>query len=235
MLIKAMIVDDERLARKELRTLLKEHSEIEITGEAASTSEALLSMERIFPDVVFLDINMPGESGFDLVRRVSRQPYFIFVTAYDAYALQAFDVEAIDYLLKPVHPDRLTQALARLKQRGGVLDTGTDRIYLSDRGRLYLLLPEEITHISGANDYSEVVSISHGAILDSRTLSAWESILPNRFIRIHRSTIVNLDHVAHIIRDTNNAYLVHLNISSIPPLRMSRRYASRLKNRFSSI
>ena len=236
---KALIVDDERLARKELRTLLRVHEEVEIVGEASNTKDAVAYMNRTTPDVVFLDIHMPGETGFDLIHRVSIQPQYVFVTAYDMHAVKAFDIEAIDYLLKPVRPDRLAQAISRLKplspssDNKKVSSSKSDRIYLSDRGQMFLVLLEDILHISGANDYSEVFSTSYGSILDSRTLGVWESLLPtNRFIRIHRSTIVNLDHVDCIVKGSQSAYLVYLRGQPSEPLKMSRRYAARLKDQF---
>ena len=235
--IKALIVDDERLARKELHTLLKSHAGIDVVGEAASTAEAVECVERLIPDVVFLDIHMPGESGFELLHRISKQPQFIFVTAYDAHAVRAFDVEAIDYLLKPVRPDRLARAIARLSAgnggKGNTIASQKERVYLSDRGHIYLIALQEIVHIGGAIDYSEVVTDTRGAILDGRTLSVWESILPaDRFIRIHRSTIVNMDWVKHMVRGSNNSCTVYLKDETMAPLKMSRRYAARLKDRF---
>jgi len=235
---KALIVDDERLARKELRTLLRVHEEVEIVGEASNTKDAVVYMNRTTPDVVFLDIHMPGETGFDLIHRVSLQPQYVFVTAYDIHAVKAFDIEATDYLLKPVRPDRLAQAINRLKPLNPLPDkpgpaTQLDRIYLSDRGQMFLVLLEDILHISGANDYSEVFSTTYGSILDSRTLGMWESLLPNnQFVRIHRSTIVNLDHVDCIVKGSQSAYLVYLRDQPTQPLKMSRRYAARLKDQF---
>ena len=235
---KALIVDDERLARKELRTLLRTHDDVEVIGEANNTTEAVAFMNRTPPDVVFLDIHMPGESGFGLIHRILMQPQYIFVTAYDVHAVKAFDIEAVDYLLKPVRPERLAQALSRLKPinlSGHIknYDSRIDRIYLSDRGQMYLVLLDDILQISGANDYSEVLSISFGSILDTRTLGVWESLLPaDRFVRIHRSTIVNLDQVERIVRDAKSTYRVYLKDRTMLPLKMSRRYASRLKDKF---
>ncbi|MBX2820998.1 MAG: LytTR family DNA-binding domain-containing protein [Rhodothermaceae bacterium] len=236
---KTLIVDDERLARKELRTLLRAHEVVDVVGEASSTKEAIAFMNQTPPDVVFLDIHMPGETGFDLIHRVSTQPQYIFVTAYDVHAVKAFDMEAIDYLLKPVRPDRLSQAISRLKPINASDNLKTsepraDRIYLSDRGQMYLVLLDDIQHISGANDYSEVMSMTHGSILDTRTLGMWESLLPtDRFVRIHRSTIVNLDQVDRIVRDAKSTYLIYLKDRAMQPLKMSRRYAARLKDQFS--
>ena len=236
---KALIVDDERLARRELRTLLREHEEVEIVGEVSNIKDAVAYMNRTIPDVVFLDIHMPRETGFDLIHRVSIQSQYVFVTAYDMHAVKAFDIEAVDYLLKPVRPDRLAQAINRLKPLNSALEnkmapgSPLDRIYLSDRGQMFLVLLEDILHISGANDYSEVFSTSYGSILDSRTLGMWESLLPtNRFIRIHRSTIINLDHVESIVKSPHGTYLVYLRGQPTKPLKMSRRYATRLKDQF---
>ena len=112
---KAIIIDDERLARNELRKLLSDHSEIEIIAEAANAEEGKQKIEELQPDLIFLDIQMPGKTGFDLLTELERAPHVIFTTAYDEYALKAFEVNALDYLLKPVEPKRLADALLKLE------------------------------------------------------------------------------------------------------------------------
>jgi len=116
--MRALIVDDERLARAELTRLLRAHPEIEIAGEARNAEEALELIARLAPDLLFLDIQMPGMSGFELLERLEQVPQVIFTTAYDQYAIQAFEVCALDYLLKPIAPNRLAAALAKLRPRG---------------------------------------------------------------------------------------------------------------------
>ena len=114
---KAIIIDDERLARNELKKLLQEFPEVEVIGEAANANEGIEKIESLNPDLVFLDIQMPGKSGFDMLTQIERAPHVIFVTAYDEYALKAFEVNALDYLMKPVEPKRLADALLKVKQK----------------------------------------------------------------------------------------------------------------------
>ena len=114
---KAIIIDDERLARNELKKLLQEFPEVEVIGEAANANEGIEKIESLNPDLVFLDIQMPGKSGFDMLTQIEKAPHVIFVTAYDEYALKAFEVNALDYLMKPVEPKRLADALLKVKQK----------------------------------------------------------------------------------------------------------------------
>ena len=112
--MKALIIDDERLARAELRRLLEKHPEVEIVGEARDAEDALAQIGGVEPELLFLDIQMPGANGFELLEQLDRVPLVIFTTAYDEYAIQAFEVNALDYLLKPVSPERLAAALGRM-------------------------------------------------------------------------------------------------------------------------
>ena len=115
-MLKVILIDDERLARNELRRMLTEFSDVEIIGEAANASEGIEKIEALNPDLIFLDIQMPGKSGFDMLSQLEKAPHVIFVTAYDEYALKAFDVNALDYLMKPVEPQRLAEALLKVRQ-----------------------------------------------------------------------------------------------------------------------
>src|SRR3954465_10435909 len=117
MMHKAVIIDDERLARNELKKLLADFPEVEVIGEAANANEGIDKIESLSPDLVFLDIQMPGKTGFDMLTELERAPHVIFVTAYDEYALKAFEVNALDYLMKPVEPKRLADALMKVKQK----------------------------------------------------------------------------------------------------------------------
>ncbi|HMV51687.1 MAG TPA: LytTR family DNA-binding domain-containing protein [Blastocatellia bacterium] len=239
---RAIIVDDERLARRELRSLLAEHPCIEIAGEAESVNQALEVARAIEPDVIFLDIKMPGQmpgaSGFDLVEQLDVTCRVIFVTAYDAYALRAFEVNALDYLLKPINPDRLAAALARLTanepapaQAARKLDY-TDRLFLEIGERAQFLKLDRIVCLRAAGDYSELVTTDGKTSLVLKSLKEWEERLPEKhFARIHRSTIVNLEYVERIEGWFNRAYQIYLR--QLPePLPVSRRYAAQLKQKF---
>jgi two-component system LytT family response regulator len=114
---RAIIIDDERLARNELKKLLQEFPEVEVVGEAANANEGIEKIESLNPDLVFLDIQMPGKSGFDMLTQIEKAPHVIFVTEYDEYALKAFEVNALDYLMKPVEPKRLADALLKVRQK----------------------------------------------------------------------------------------------------------------------
>ncbi|MDQ6903864.1 MAG: response regulator, partial [Bacteroidota bacterium] len=129
---KAIIIDDERLARNELKKLLLEFPEVEVIGEAANANEGIEKIESLNPDLVFLDIQMPGKSGFDMLTLVERAPHVIFVTAYDEYALKAFEVNALDYLMKPVEPKRLADALLKVK-----LKDEEEMLSYNNRGMLH--------------------------------------------------------------------------------------------------
>ncbi|HEU4533814.1 MAG TPA: LytTR family DNA-binding domain-containing protein [Polyangiaceae bacterium] len=250
----ALLVDDERLARRELRTLLDAHGSVEIVGEASSVREAVRRLETVTPDVVFLDVQMPRQSGFELLERVENSFRVVFVTAYDAYALRAFEVNALDYLLKPVHPDRLARTLGRLlapappdaeppeparaEAATPAADEGArplgadDHLFLSFDKRSRFVRVRSIACLCGAGDYSEVVLEDGQRALVSRTLRQWEERLPERsFVRIHRATIVNLDFVERVERNDDESYLVFLR-GLAEPLAMSRRQAARVKLRF---
>jgi two-component system LytT family response regulator len=233
---RAVIVDDERLARKELRSLLAEHPTIEITGEADSVKAAAPLICQTQPDVIFLDIQMPGASGFELLAQIAPAIKVIFVTAFDAYAIRAFEVNALDYLLKPINPTRLATALARLTNSEPMtalrrLDYD-DRLFLEINGRAQFLKLDQIVCLRAAGDYSELVTPDGKPALVLKSLKEWEERLPeNHFVRIHRSTIINLDYVERIEGHFNRSYQIYLR-SQTEPLLVSRRYAAHLKQKF---
>ena len=235
---KALIVDDERLARARLRTLLAAHPEITVVGEADGVAAALRAMAETPPEVLFLDIQMPGATGFDLVNQLERPVKIIFVTAYDTHAIRAFEVNALDYLLKPVPPERLAQAIARLDDAPQPT-TATARRPLEYDDSLFLSVGEtarflrvsDIQCIRAADVYSEVFTADHPPMLVHKPLAEWEARLPARnFVRIHRAAIVNLAVVERVEPWFNASWRVHLR-GLAEPVTMSRRYAARLKER----
>ncbi|UCF19233.1 MAG: response regulator transcription factor [Gemmatimonadota bacterium] len=233
---RVVIVDDERLARSELRTLLAEHPELEVVGEAESVSSAAEVIARENPDAVFLDIQLGAETGFDLLELIGAEPAIIFVTAYERHALRAFEVNALDYLLKPVTPDRLRAALERLSlPRPESAPTGPldyeDRLLLRLDDRLAFLRVDTIKYIAAAGDYSYVYTSEGKRRLVHKPLKEWEARLPaNYFLRIHRSTIVNMEHVERLEPWSNYSYLVYVE-GVDEPLTMSRRYVGKAKDR----
>lgn len=236
---RALIVDDERLARQELAYLLREHPQIEIVGEAGSLAAAVEAIARLDPDLVFLDVQMPGGNSLEMFERLKLRGQVIFVTAHDHYALRAFEVNALDYLMKPVHPARLATAIARfIGESGGdsVRPAAPlarlryeDPVFVTiGHAPRFIPLPA-IACVLAEGDYTRVVGLSGDIGLVLRSLTEWEQILPERyFVRVQRSTIVNCAHIARMEPWFNGAFRVHLQGRSAP-LIMSRRYARRFR------
>jgi len=232
--LSALVVDDERLARRELVALLAAHPEVAVVGEAASVDEAAPLVGSLDPDVVFLDIQMPRRSGFELLAACDVRGRIVFVTAHDVHAIRAFEVNALDYLLKPVHPERLAQTIARLVNAAANPPPPQNRLELDD----HLFLAEgraarfvrvrAIVCIRGAYDYAELVLDDGKQLLSPRPLKEWETRLPERaFARVHRTAIVNLEHVERV-EPAGDAYRVHLRGAG-EPVPLSRRHAARLR------
>lgn len=241
----AILVDDERLARRDLRQLLEEgHADqLEVVGEAATVQEAATLVGLHDPDVVFLDVHLAGESGFDVLPLLDRSITVVFVTAFDRYAIRAFEVNALDYLLKPVSPRRLATTLARLGRPGATASprsaqpaaalplTSDDRLFLRLDDRMVFLRLRDIVAILAAGDNS-VVHMADGRTARARkSLREWVDRLPERdFVRIHRSTVVNLEFVERLEEWSHFSYRVYLR-GLTEPLQMSRRWAARARSR----
>ena len=233
---KAIIVDDERLARNDLKNMLVNYDNIEIVSETEDVNGTIDIIDQLKPDVIFLDIQMPGESGFDLFDRINVSSKVIFVTAYDEYAIRAFEVNALDYLLKPVHPGRLARSIAKLElaeesqqDPDRELDYD-DRLFITIDNHMVFLNLKKIICIIAAGDYSEIVTADGKKGLVLKSMKAWEKRLPEKyFIRIHRSTIINMEYMDHLEDWFNYSYRVHLK-GLKTPLVMSRRYGMKLKH-----
>lgn len=253
--IRTLIVDDEPAARRGLRLLLERDAGIAIVGEAANGLEAVEFIRRERPELVFLDVQMPGADGFETLRRLApaETPTVVFVTAFDEYALRAFEVQAVDYLLKPYDDARFAAALHRAKaevqrRQGETVNTrlaqlleylqtaereGTrraeaagDRILLKSSGEILLFKPEEIDWVEAEGDYMKF-HVGGKAHLMRETMARLEARLdPARFIRIHRSTIVNLDRVRKLSPSFAGEYVAVLQDGT--KLRLSRSYHERL-------
>ena len=240
-ILKAIVVDDERLARKELILMLNDFSNIEIAGEAADISTAQKLLAEKNPDLVFLDIQMPGESGFDLINSIPVNTKVIFVTAFDEYAIRAFDVNALDYLLKPVNPKRLKETIERIEQLGKTVSSSdnlkklaeSDRLMVTLNSRLQFVKIKNIIYISAAGDYTEIKTTENQKGITLKSIKEWEARLPeSMFVRIHRSTIVNLEFVDKIEEWFQKSYRIYLKTVE-QPFDVSRRYTSKLKEKFS--
>jgi two-component system LytT family response regulator len=221
--MKAIIIDDERLARAELRKLLQEFPEIEVIDEASNADEGLQKIEAGNPDLIFLDIQMPGKTGFDLLSELDRAPQVIFTTAYDEYALKAFEVNALDYLLKPVEPKRLADAMMKLHNTEGnggnhsfapdanrSLLTEADQVFVKDGERCWFVKLSEIRLFESVGNYAKVFFGAHKPLI-LKSLNALEERLDERtFFRANRKHIVNLRMIEKIEPYFNGGLLLEL-------------------------
>lgn len=227
--MRAMIVDDERLARNELRRLLAAIPELEIVGEAKNADEAVDQVRRLRPALLFLDIRMPDGDGFDVLERLDETPAVIFTTAFDHYALRAFEVSALDYLVKPIEPARLAAAIAKaaraIEPAGPSLAAPGRRIFVRDGDHCWFVALEDIELIESEGNYVVLHFDGHRATA-ARSLAALEARLdPARFFRANRSQIINLDRIASIAPWPNDGYLVRMRGGF--EVEMSRRQARR--------
>ena len=233
--MRALIVEDEPLAVDNLRFYLKEYP-IEIVGAAYKIREAVKLIKKEKPDVVFLDINLSGENGFELLERVEVNFKIIFVTAYDEYAVRAFEVNALDYILKPLKKERIEKAIERLlkgerKELHRQQYTIEDTIFLSTGLKACFLKLRDIRYIEADSCYSRIIVSENIAKCSAQTLKKWDAILPvHEFVRIHRSYIVNIGHIVKIEKKPNGTYSVFLNHIDTP-IGISRRCASELRRK----
>ena len=216
--IRSIIIDDERPARKELIFLLKDIPEVEVVGEADNIADAIKLINQFKPELVFLDIQLSGENGFDLLEKVCVDFNIVFVTAYDEFAIKAFEVNASDYLLKPVDPERLDKTLRRIQG----MSTGSnsapkkfsyqDSIYLKQNNCTSRFVEiRTIIAITSVGNHSKILTLSGNRYIILKTLKQWEEELPDPFIRVHRSTIVNVKHITKIDNYSKGRHRVFLN------------------------
>lgn len=215
-MIRALVVDDDAANRAYLRTLLAVHPEVTVIGEAEAIAPAHTLISTAAPDLLFLDVEMPGGSGFDLLRKLEQWPFeVIFCTAYERYAVQAIRFSALDYLLKPVQPDELAEALARFEQRRAIEHrSAVQRQFLSNLGapdeqamkltlttgdRTWFVSPAELTHCTADDNYTELHTLDGRRFVSARTLKDYEDMLaPLGFLRVHRSSLVNRSAITHL-------------------------------------
>lgn len=236
--LRALIVDDERAARERLVDLLAKEDDIEVVGQSSSGREAVHDIKTLQPDLVFLDVQMPGRTGLEVVHEVGpgRMPAVIFVTAYDQYAVKAFDLAALDYLLKPFDDDRFGQALARARETisNRQLHELRDRLtaLLSDappssaptastprylerigvelRGQMRIVPVDHIDFITASGDYAELHVGEETYLIREQMQTLEERLDPSRFYRIHRSSIVQIDRIAALLFNAGGNYAVRL-------------------------
>ena len=242
--IQTLIADDEVLARQKLRRLLVQEPDIEIIGEGSTASEILDLVKVTKAQLLFLDIQMPGMNGLELIKTLcecsdTHTPSVVFTTAYDQYALQAFEVKAIDYLLKPYTPERLRDAVQRARNhvhgaQGSIDSTGNsdsrnpyaDRIIFKSRGRILFLPVSEIRWIGAEENYVRICTGSETHLLRETMTSTEKRLDPRQFLRVHRSAIVNLRYVKEVRTEGKGDFVVHL--LNGQKVTMSRSYHSRI-------
>lgn len=245
MRIRAVIVDDEDLARKRIRKMLHPYeADLEIVGEASNGGEAVTRIDELHPDVIFLDVQMPGFNGFEVVRRIKTKPYIIFVTAYDEFALKAFEENTVDYLLKPIDQRRLDTAIDKLRRlfrdRALRLDENVERLLsrlavppprrlqVKVGDRIVLIDTADVVYFESEGKYTYLHTVDQKYIVDS-TLAELESKLDfTDFVRIHRSAIINLNQMTELVKWFGGKYKVRLKDKNKTELVVSRGYVDRI-------
>ncbi|MBS1491397.1 MAG: LytTR family transcriptional regulator DNA-binding domain-containing protein [Bacteroidetes bacterium] len=241
-----LIIDDEKLARELLREYLEAIPEIELIGEAASGNDAVAQIDKLKPDLIFLDVQMPGMTGFDVLDDITHEPYVIFVTAYDQYAIQAFEKNAVDYLLKPLDHDRFKTAVDRALKRKNTeagkiedllgsmrpqrsLGNFESHIFVQKSEKLFSLPVDEIMHLEASGDYT-IITTKNDQFVSSSGIGKLEEIMnPDKFIRVHRSTIVNIHYLKEIERHFNGGMIVKMQSGKNFPV--SRTYAKSIRKK----
>lgn len=245
--IKTIIIDDERLAREELKSLLNNYPEIEIISEAKNGEEGVQLINELNPDLIFLDVNMPGLSGFDLLKQLEEIPLVVFVTAYDEYAIKAFEVDALDYMLKPVDPERLNEALKKITARfvednipteTELLDVQpkkimsiTDSVFIRDGEKCWFVELSKVRMLESEGNYVKV-HFDQFRPLILRSLGSFEERLdPDHFFRANRKFIINLKWIEKIENWFNGGLIVELKTGE--KVEISRRQAIRFRELWS--
>src|SRR6476659_4434853 len=239
---KALIIDDERLARNELKKLLLDFPDIEVIDEAANAAEGIEKIDSLNPDLIFLDIQMQGKTGFAMLQELDKAPHVIFTTAYDEYALKAFEVNALDYLMKPIEPKRLADALQKLQQaeekeavsqqalQRGIL-TENDQVFVKDGERCWFVKLSEVRLFESVGNYAKVFFANNKPLI-LKSLNALEERLDDKiFFRANRKHIVNLRMIERIEPYFNGGLLLEL--TGGEKVEVSRRQAVKFKEMMS--
>lgn len=239
-MLKVILIDDERLARSELKRMLQEFPDVEVIGEAANANEGIEKIESLNPDLIFLDIQMPGKTGFDMLTELEKAPHVIFVTAYDEYALKAFDVNALAYLMKPVEPKRLADALMKVRQKDeeelmsynnrGILSEN-DQVFVKDGERCWFVKLSEVRLFESVGNYAKVFFGTNKPLI-LKSLNALEERLDEKsFFRANRKHIINLRMIEKIEPYFNGGLL--LDLTGGEKIEVSRRQAVKFKEMMS--
>ncbi len=239
--MKALLIDDERIARAELRRLLAAHPEIEIVGEARNGKEALEQIAALAPDVIFLDVQMPGMSGFELLEQLDEPPQVIFTTAFDQHALKAFEANALDYLLKPIAPARLANSVKKLSPARPVARsaassaatpaTSLDRVFVRDGDRCWMVQFSEIVLLESEGNYTRVYFGANKPLIPRSLTLLEERLDPAVFFRASRQFMVNLKAIERIDPGISDNLIV--SVKGGHKIDMSRRQSQRLREMMS--
>ena len=239
--LRTLIIDDERLAREELKSLLKQYDEIDIIGEAKNGEEAILMIKDLKPELIFLDISMPGMTGFEMLKQLEEIPKVIFVTAYDEFALKAFEINALDYILKPVDPIRLQESVKKINQKEedfiSKLEgqpsrkdrqlTLSDSVFIKDGEKTWFIELNRIRMLESDGNYVKVYFDGYRPLL-LRSLNSFEERLdPEYFFRANRKFIINLKWISTIENWFNGGLMIELKEGE--KVEISRRQAIRFK------
>lgn len=239
--MKALIIDDERLARKELMKLLEDHPSIEIVGEAMNAEEAITMVNDLNPDLLFLDIQMPGKTGFQLLEELDAVPFVVFTTAYDEFALKAFEVNALDYLLKPIQADRLSETVSKILEKEKNKSTAVrnadkklglnDQVFVKDGDRCWFVSLTNVRMFESDGNYIKVYFDNNRPMIH-KSLNALDEKLDERaFFRASRKHIINLSWVEGIEQWFNGGLMVKLKGGD--KVEVSRRQAAKFKDMMS--
>lgn len=243
-----LVVDDERIARNRMIKLLEKHSEhIDIIGEAENGIVGLEKINTLRPQLVFLDIEMPGLTGFEMLQKVTSQPKIIFTTAYDEYALKAFEENSIDYLIKPIHPERLEKAINKLNQldsfsalqqlaqqlSGNTQQRALNTISVSIGNKIVLVKIENIILFKAEDKYVTVFDADGNKHIITQTLNYLEGQLPPNFIRVHRTYIINKDKIVEIRKTFSSRYSFIMQGATDETIQTGTSYTTTIKKMFS--
>lgn len=239
-----LIVDDEKLARELLHEYLDGFPQISVVGECAKGNEAVEKINKLKPDILFLDVQMPGMNGFDVLEEIDHEPYVIFTTAYDQYAIKAFEKNAVDYLLKPLDQERFRSAVNRALKRKTVEKGSIEEliqtiksegrnfeshIFVQKSEKLFNLAVEEIVYLEASGDYTIITTKGDQFVSSSGIGKLEEMMDPDTFIRVHRSTIINLNYLKEIERHFNGGMVVKMQSGKNFPV--SRTYAKLIRKK----
>ncbi len=234
-MIQTLIIDDERLAREGLKGLLKEFPEIQVIAEAANVDEALDIIEKQKPQLLFLDIQMPEKTGFDLLEELIDTPVVIFTTAYDEFAIKAFEVNALDYLLKPIQKDRLAEAIQKAKRQIDELKSERlrnklqpdERVFIRDGDRCWFIKLDTIRMIESAGNYAKIFFDKYQPLIHRTLNSLDERLSEQLFFRANRQQIINLNFIDKIEPFFNSGFLIYMKDGT--KVEVSRRQAVKFK------